>query len=331
MSDAVVTLVRRHPGASVAAGAAVLVVALFATGAWVSGTPWGREVSAFIAAQQQGLYRLLGGAVRALKDEGSPAALLGLVGLSFAYGVFHAAGPGHGKAVISAYLMASGDTVRRGVVLAFVSALAQGLTAILVVGLLIAGLGMTARAATAEAAVLERLSFLLIAGIGVWLIVREARAMLRAADPQRPEPAVGHGHDGHVHTVACGHDHGAEAAAAAKPLHWGSIAAVVTSVGIRPCMGAILVLVFAFANGLPAAGILAVVAMSLGTGATVGVLAALAAAARGPALRALFSGRSWFTTAHRAIALGGGVLLVLIGVMLLMTPTGSPFGPIPAT
>ena len=65
----------------------------------------------------------------------NPAALGLLAGLSFAYGVFHAAGPGHGKAVISSYLVATGEGFRRGVALSALAALAQALAAIALVGL----------------------------------------------------------------------------------------------------------------------------------------------------------------------------------------------------
>ena len=50
-------------------------------------------------------YRALSGLIRAAKTDGS--AYWSLIGISFIYGVFHAAGPGHGKAVISSYMVAN--------------------------------------------------------------------------------------------------------------------------------------------------------------------------------------------------------------------------------
>jgi ABC-type nickel/cobalt efflux system permease component RcnA len=55
----------------------------------------------WINAYQQEFYRSLTGALKAMREDGSK--LWVLIGLSFAYGVFHAAGPGHGKAVIVLY------------------------------------------------------------------------------------------------------------------------------------------------------------------------------------------------------------------------------------
>ncbi len=84
----------------------------------------------WINVQQQGFYRSLTGALKAMREDGTQVWLL--VGLSFAYGVFHAAGPGHGKAVISSYMVANEVALSRGVVLSFVSAFLQGVTALVV-------------------------------------------------------------------------------------------------------------------------------------------------------------------------------------------------------
>src|SRR5690606_14623093 len=65
----------------------------------------------WINTYQQGFYRALTGALKAMRDD--PWALTGLIGLSFAYGIFHAAGPGHGKAVISSYMIANEVELRR--------------------------------------------------------------------------------------------------------------------------------------------------------------------------------------------------------------------------
>ena len=87
----------------------------------------------WILAKQAEFYRMLSGLIRASKADGSAAYTL--LGISFLYGIFHAAGPGHGKAVISAYLVANNETWRRGVVLSFASAILQAFTAIAVVGI----------------------------------------------------------------------------------------------------------------------------------------------------------------------------------------------------
>src|SRR3954453_15180990 len=86
-----------------------------------------------VFAKQSEFYREMSSTIRAAKSDGS--AVWTLLGISFAYGIFHAAGPGHGKAVISSYLVANQETARRGIVLSFASALLQSLVAVIVVGI----------------------------------------------------------------------------------------------------------------------------------------------------------------------------------------------------
>jgi molybdopterin-guanine dinucleotide biosynthesis protein A len=86
----------------------------------------------WIFAEQAAFYRSLSGFIRASKEDG--AAMWELFGISFVYGIFHAVGPGHGKAVISSYVVANEETWRRGVVLSFASALLQALVAVAIVG-----------------------------------------------------------------------------------------------------------------------------------------------------------------------------------------------------
>ena len=122
----------------------------------------------WIAAEQSSFYRALTGALSSL-GESSHAAWF-LIGLSFAYGVFHAVGPGHGKAVISSYLLATGETLKRGVAISFGSAFVQALTAIIVVGIGTLVLRVTAVTMTKATDALEIASYALIALCGVWLL-----------------------------------------------------------------------------------------------------------------------------------------------------------------
>ena len=94
---------------------------------------WWTRLTTYIRIQQHRFHSQLAKAFRGIKDHNSIAATWSLVVLSFLYGVFHAAGPGHGKAVISAYLLADERLLRRGVILAFVSSFLQAVTAIVLV------------------------------------------------------------------------------------------------------------------------------------------------------------------------------------------------------
>jgi len=144
---------------------------------------------AVVAAWQQAFYTRLTAAVKALKTDGGAVFLL--VALSFAYGVFHAAGPGHGKAVISAYLLANEASVRRAVGLSFLSALLQAVVAIAIVGIAAVVLGLTSLAMNAATRWVEVASYSLVVLLGISLvwrkIVRPAGAALATA-ARRPQP-----------------------------------------------------------------------------------------------------------------------------------------------
>ncbi|RKE83689.1 nickel/cobalt transporter [Rhizobium sp. AG855] len=133
----------------------------------------------WINTHQQAFYRALTTALKAMRED--PSALATLVGLSFAYGVFHAAGPGHGKAVISSYMLANEIELKRGILVAFVSALLQAVVAIAVVGAAYFVLRGTAITMTVATQALETASYAMIVAFGVWLLVRKLRVSFAPA------------------------------------------------------------------------------------------------------------------------------------------------------
>ena len=120
-------------------------------------------IFAWVAVHQAEFYRALTAALSGLKQDSAGVWLL--FGLSFAYGVFHAVGPGHGKAVITSYLMASGDSARRGVALSFLSALVQAMSAIAIVAIGTIVLRVTATTMTAATDTIEIASYAAIAAL----------------------------------------------------------------------------------------------------------------------------------------------------------------------
>ena len=161
----------------------------------------------WILEKQAEFYRMLSGSIRAAKADGSAA--WGLLGISFAYGVFHAAGPGHGKAVISSYLVANDETWRRGIVLSFASAILQAFTAIAIVGVAAVLLGATAHVMGNAVRAIEMVSYALIILIGLRLLWVKGRAfwhLLRPRAHDHHDHAHGHQH-GHGHGHAHSHDH----------------------------------------------------------------------------------------------------------------------------
>ncbi|MEF3046942.1 nickel/cobalt transporter [Pseudotabrizicola sp. L79] len=219
------------------------------------------------ATQQRAVQDSLAAAVRAIKA-GHPGAWGTLLTVCFSYGFFHAIGPGHGKAVIGAYGIAQRVPLRRLAGLALASSLAQSAVAVVLVAGGAALLGWTRPEMEdiAETAMLP-LSYALVAGLGLWLLWRGAR---RLARPGAAPPAHNHTHD-HPHphsaTCGCGHAHGPTPAQAAQVHSLRDAALVISAIALRPCSGALFLLVLTFALGIGAAGIAGTFAMGLGTAA----------------------------------------------------------------
>jgi ABC-type nickel/cobalt efflux system permease component RcnA len=291
---------------------------------------------AWIMARQQEVNRGLADAIRRLKQgEGMSAALV-LAGLSFAYGILHAAGPGHGKAVISSYVLADGRTMRRGVMLAFLAALVQAFSALVLVGILVLAMRSTRNTITNTELWLERASWAFVALFGAWLLWRQLRPLLaRASDgahnhahganhAHAPHDHSTHDHHDHAHhhhdhahgdaCETCGHVHMPAPTALEKDWSWRRALALAFAIGIRPCTGAILVLVFAISQGLMWAGVFATFAMALGTAITVSVLAALAVGSRDLAEKLARSRQpTWAGYVGQAAGVAGAALVMILG------------------
>jgi nickel/cobalt exporter len=300
-------------------------------------------IAGWILAEQARFYLMLSHTIREAKANGSAAYTL--LGISFIYGIFHAAGPGHGKAVISSYMVANNETWRRGVVLSFAAAIMQALTAIAIVGIAAVLLGATAKAMGDTVRIIEEVSYGLIILIGVrllWVKGRSFLHLLRNRAPTQHEHhdhhhhdhahAHDHGHRHHDHAHDHGHDHhhhGEEEASAwghahaPEPSelggkHWlrRGLSAII-AVGLRPCSGAIIVLVFALAQGLFWIGVASTFVMGLGTAITVTAVATIAVSARGLAGRLASTKPGSALLIVRGLETGAAFAIILFGVALL--------------
>ncbi len=270
------------------------------------------------------MQRELAGAVKRLKEGNTLGALLFLAGLSFVYGIVHAAGPGHGKAIISSYVVANEETVRRGILVSFRAAGVQGLAAVALVGVLVIALSATGFETKAWVGHLETLSYALVFLVGLYLLVTEIMRLWRRRYAHAHDYA--HHHHGHDHPhdpetcEACAHMVAPNEIAG--PVSWRKLAAVVLSVGIRPCSGAVLVLIIALAQGLFWAGVAATFAMALGTAITVSALATLALGTRKAALALGGDNARWAEGVWTICAIGGALLVMAIGLLLFIASLG---------
>jgi ABC-type nickel/cobalt efflux system permease component RcnA len=232
-----------------------------------------------ILVLQGQFYRSLQAAVTALKENG--AAVWSLMTLGFAYGVFHAAGPGHGKAVIAAYLVSNERALAKGFGMSLAAALVQALVAVALVGIVAALFRATAATMSQVTNAVEIASFTAVALLGAVLVWRKTRKVIAAFAPSHDHD---HSHAPHTCDDGCGHVH-LPPPQAVSLKRWREMAGVVVAAGARPCAGAIVVLVFALSQGLFAAGIAATFAMALGTALTTGLIATLAVFAKAFAVR----------------------------------------------
>jgi ABC-type nickel/cobalt efflux system permease component RcnA len=257
-------------------------------------------VAGYILCKQAEFTRAMTAAARAVNTDAS--ALWTLVGIAFAYGVFHAAGPGHGKAIVASYVVANESALKRGVMVATAAAIVQGVVAVALVGVVAILIGGTRRTLTAGVNWIELASYAAIAAFGLWLLARKARALWRAI-ADKPDEACDHVHLPGPDTLArAGLKEGAAAALAA---------------GIRPCSGAILILVFTLAQGAFWAGALAVAAMAVGVAFTTSAIAAAAVYAKGLAL-GLASGRGRTgEIAMRLVEVLAALAVTLLGLALV--------------
>lgn len=276
----------------------------------------------WVYQQQRKFHRELTTHLRKLSKDGDWRIALALIGASFLYGLLHAAGPGHGKAVMTGYLVTHRETVRRGVQLAVAAAFCQGLVAIFIVYGLISVAGWLPRETQTAVTWSERMSFTLVALVGAFLLYRGLKGLWKRL---RPMDACAHHHDhGHVHDASCGHVHMPSPDVVANANDWKTMAGVVLSIGIRPCTGAIIVLVFAKAVALSWIGVAAVIAMSSGTALAIAMLAAAAVGIRNIAVNLPVTPAKYLGHAADVAAALGGIVILLIGISLLSTA----FGPV---
>jgi ABC-type nickel/cobalt efflux system permease component RcnA len=319
---------------------------------WLTGALDG--VAAWVASAQRAAQDRLAGAIRALRAH-EPGALMAFWAVCLGYGVLHAAGPGHGKLIIGGYGVARRVPVGRLAGLALISSLAQAAVAVALVYALVALLGLTRGAVeTAAEDWVTPVGHAMIAGLGLWLVWRGIGGLRRqAADGGAHAVAVaagaghhhdqhdhhdhahhahhdhGHGHEhhahhandhhshdaGHVHGPDCGHAHGPTIEEVEGVRSFRDALALVAGIALRPCSGALFVLILTWQLGIAMAGVVGAFVMGLGTAAvTIGV-AVMAVWAREGAFAALPQGRVARAIPVVELGLGGVIAAAALGLL----------------
>ena len=282
----------------------------------------------WVRDEQQNFYGAMSKSMRAMDSEGFSAALT-LMLLSLGYGVFHAAGPGHGKAVVSGWLLATETQLRRGILVAFMSAMLQALVAVVLVSAVLLLVSGAAAAAKDMVGWLEVASFAMIAAVGAYVLwggikafpLKQKSATLdhhfEIVNPLPTSHSHDHDHD-HVHGPECGHAHAPNAKEVDGDWSWKRAATLSFAVGLRPCTGAILVLLFAYSLGIYWAGVISTFVMGFGTFLTVSVVAALAVYSKQLAQRYTSHDSRWTAWLNFALRFGGGAVILFFAVIMMI-------------
>jgi len=257
-----------------------------------------------LAAQrlQNGWQRDLAASLRTLRQHGNdPALWFTLCGLGFLYGVLHAAGPGHGKAIIATFTLSQPAARRQTLAIAIGGALLQGLSAILWVVLVMGLLQLLVADAVAQTLWLNRANALLVAAIGAYICYR---------------------HRPHRHHSHC---------ACQQPVRALSPWAAVIAIGIRPCSGAVLSLAVAWSWGIAAAGMAMTLAIACGTALTITAIALLCYHGKQRLARRLLRDESRLRRLTQTLACAGGLTLIVLAALLWQTDNSalpSPANPV---
>ncbi|THD54522.1 nickel/cobalt transporter [Enterobacteriaceae bacterium ML5] len=296
---------------------------------------WPRILLSSIIWQRE-LHQELAGLLRQVKENPMQSGMT-LAGFSLVYGVIHAIGPGHGKIVITTYLATHPSRLKSSLKLTFASALVQGMVAILLVSVVLGVLQLSSRQLHQSSFWMERGSFILVMLLGLLLCWRALKRVWQTIKSLRPAPAMRIrrlsplGNEAHIHDehCGCGHQH----VPSDQQLQAGgdlrTQVAIVLAMGLRPCSGAIMVLLFAKVIGVYSWGVISAITMAVGTSLTVSLIGVLVFYSRALAVKlsATRTPAAWQRITWSLLALTGGIVLLVAG-MLLYSSGGGDVSPI---
>lgn len=277
---------------------------------------WLSDIVGQVVVIQTQLNRQMTATLRSAKTGDAWWPGLTIIALSFAYGVFHAAGPGHGKMVTTTYFLSRDAGWKQGVAMGSLIAAVQAVTAIVLVGSLTLILNLGPAAITQNGLVLEAVSYALIAGLGGLMCIRILQGRDDCCDHGGHDHHHYHDHTHHHDHAHHHHDHDHNHAITKS--RWQMIASGIV-VGLRPCTGSILVLLFTLANGLFLIGVASAFAMALGVALTISLIGLAAIGIRTGTQHLFTVSESTSGWLRRGVGLAGAALITLFGLLLLLS------------
>lgn len=270
------------------------------------------------AAWQKTINQQLSGLLRQVAENPARAGW-SLLSFSFVYGVLHALGPGHGKIVITTWLATHPSRLRSSLKLTFAASLLQGLVAIALVTVVLGVLQLPSRQLHMSSFWLEKGSYLLVGVLGLMLALRALKKLRQALS--RPKFTSFTPQHVHHENCGCGHQHLPTEQQLAAGEDWRARLTIVLSMGLRPCSGAIMVLLFSKVIGVFSWGVLSALAMAAGTSITISGLALLVHSFRSFAVK--ISGNKapvlWRQVGWATLALAGSLILIAAAVVMWLS------------
>lgn len=242
----------------------------------------------------------------ALRDGASLTPLWLLLGLSFAYGVFHVLAPGHGKIIVSAYFLGNKARWRDGLLAGAVMAVGHTITAVMIVVVLYLALGVSQLQLLSQARYVELIGYGAIAAIGVWLLARARRGTACAHCGHHHDHDHAHGHAAHHH------DHAPQPATAKRS----TLLSLFSAVSLVPCTGSMIILLFTLAHQVLWAGILAVMAIAFGMWLTTVAIACAAILLHSRLLAPEQPRHAWQVKLQRGLGYASALAVLAAGGLL---------------
>ncbi len=270
-----------------------------------------------------------------LAKENLNQAAMALITLSFTYGLLHSLGPGHGKVIVTTYLATHPSKVKNSLAITVIASLMQALVAISLVSLLVFVFNYSMREVNAKAELVISFSFICLVVLGGYIIYRAAKQLItinkKSSAPKisftkfsaaTSKPIVGLNRkpttENHGSNCGCGHQHFADAKTINNASTLREYAALIFSIGIRPCTGAIMVLLFANMLDMYWLGMVSAVVMAIGTAFTISVIALLTVTGKKIVHRYLSTQAKKQHLAFSGLLLQcvGGAFLLVMGLLL---------------
>jgi nickel/cobalt exporter len=230
-------------------------------------------------------------------------ACLSLLGLSFVYGVLHSVGPGHGKMIVTTFLATHPTKIKHGLLLTILSAFMQAIVAVLLVTILLLFFNNSMRDINNKAAELITLSGLIMAVLGIVIVFHAVKTFFQ-------QKMTNHQHQEFVSAEQLN-----------KAVSWQAYLGIVVSIGIRPCTGAVMVLLFANMIGIYWLGVSSALLMAMGTAITTSSIALLTISGKKVINRYLSRDEHTPSISNMVVQLIGGGLLILFAFVLFSTPS----------